>query len=109
MNQDYPIDKFEVIVVDDRSTDGTVEQIEKVVALVHKEAERYLTQERLKVHVLKANGGKRVALVKGVEMAKHDLVVFVDSDSFLEPDAIKNLVPPFPRSKNGWCCRTYRR
>lgn len=82
MNQDYPIDKFEVIVVDDQSTDGTVEQIEKVVALVHKEAERYLTKERLRVHVLKENGGKRVALVKGVEMAKHDLVVFVDSDSF---------------------------
>ncbi|MEK5037286.1 glycosyltransferase family 2 protein [Sporosarcina sp. FSL K6-3457] len=101
MNQDYPIDKFEVIVVDDQSTDGTVEQIEKVVALVHKEAERYLTKERLRVHVLKENGGKRVALVKGVEMAKHDLVVFVDSDSFLEPDAIKNLVPPFQDPKMG--------
>ena len=101
MNQDYPIDKLEVIVVDDRSTDGTVEQIEKVVALVHKEAERYLTKERLKVHVLEENGGKRVALVKGVEMAKHDLVVFVDSDSFLEPTAIKNLVQPFQDPKMG--------
>lgn len=101
LNQDYPIDKFEVIVVDDRSTDGTVEQIEKVVAFIHKEAKRYLTQERLRVHVLKVNGGKRVALVKGVEMAKHDLVVFVDSDSFLEPDAIKNLVQPFQDPKMG--------
>ena len=101
INQDYPIDKLEVIVVDDRSTDGTVKQIEKVVALVHKEAERYGTKERLKVHVLEENGGKRVALVKGVEMAKHDLVVFVDSDSFLEPNAIKNLVQPFQDPKMG--------
>ncbi|MBP1991825.1 glycosyltransferase family 2 protein [Paenibacillus eucommiae] len=95
MNQDYPLDKLEVIVVDDRSTDKSVEQIEKVMALLHNEAERFSTKERLRMYVLPENGGKRVALVKGVEMAKHDLVVFVDSDSFLEPTAIKHLVQPF--------------
>lgn len=51
--------------------------------------------------MLRENGGKRVALVKGVEMAKHDLVVFVDSDSFLEPNAIINLVQPFQDPKMG--------
>ncbi|UNK18306.1 glycosyltransferase [Paenibacillus sp. N3/727] len=101
VNQDYPIDKLEVIVVDDRSTDNSVEQINRVIELIHNEAERYSTQERVKMYVLPENGGKRVALVKGVEMAKHDLVVFVDSDSFLEPTAIKQLVQPFQDPKMG--------
>ena len=101
VNQNYPIDKLEVIVVDDRSTDKSVEQIEKVIAMIHNEAGRYLTKERVKMHVLPENGGKRVALVKGVEMAKHDLVVFVDSDSFLEPTAIRSLVQPFQDPRMG--------
>lgn len=101
VNQDYPIDKLEVIVVDDRSTDRSVEQIRKVMATIHNEAERYSTQERVKMCVLPENGGKRVALVKGVEMAKHDLVVFVDSDSFLEPTAIRHLVQPFQDPRMG--------
>ncbi|MED4581985.1 glycosyltransferase [Brevibacillus choshinensis] len=101
VNQNYPIDKLEVIVVDDRSTDKSVEQIEKVIQMIHNEAERFMTKERVRMFVLPENGGKRVALVKGVEMAKHDLVVFVDSDSFLEPTAIRHLVQPFQDPKMG--------
>ncbi|RXZ79879.1 glycosyltransferase family 2 protein [Paenibacillaceae bacterium] len=101
MNQDYPIDKLEVIIVDDFSTDKSVEQINKTIAMLHEEGERYGTKERLKLIAMTENGGKRVALVKGVEMAKHDLVVFVDSDSFLQPDAIKHLVQPFQDPRMG--------
>ncbi|WP_234404886.1 glycosyltransferase [Paenibacillus bouchesdurhonensis] len=101
INQDYPVDKLEVIVVDDKSTDHSAEQIRKTIEMVHNEAERYATKERLQMVVLPENGGKRVALVKGVEMAKHDLVVFVDSDSFLEPTAIKHLVQPFQDPRMG--------
>ncbi|MCM3701185.1 glycosyltransferase [Paenibacillus macerans] len=101
INQEYPIDKLEVIVVDDRSTDRSVERINEIVERLHKEAKRFDIRNRLKLVVLPENGGKRVALVKGVEMAKHDLVVFVDSDSFLEPDAILHLVQPFQDPKMG--------
>ncbi|WP_020618430.1 glycosyltransferase family 2 protein [Paenibacillus daejeonensis] len=101
INQDYPLDKLEVIVVDDRSTDKSVEEIEKVIAMIHREAERFKVKDRLSVHVLPENGGKRVALVKGVELAKHPLVVFVDSDSFLEFSAIRHLVQPFKDPRMG--------
>lgn len=101
INQDYPVDKLEVIVVDDRSTDQSVQQIKDMIEVIHSEAERYATRERLSYTVLPENAGKRVALVKGVEMAKHDLVVFVDSDSFLEPMAIRHLVQPFQDPKMG--------
>lgn len=101
MNQDYPIDKLEVIVVDDRSTDASAERIRGIVEKLHAEEERFATPERLKFTVLETNGGKRMALVKGVEMAKHDLVVFVDSDSFLAPTAIRHLIQPFQDPKMG--------
>ncbi|GAA0122937.1 hypothetical protein UT300018_22540 [Clostridium faecium] len=101
INQDYPIDKLEVIIVDDNSSDKSVEKIEEIVEKLYNEAERYKVKERLKVIKLPKNGGKRVALSSGVEKAKHDLVVFVDSDSFLEPEAIKNLVQPFQDPKMG--------
>ncbi|MFS0781164.1 glycosyltransferase [Bacillus sp. 1P06AnD] len=101
LNQDYPVDKLEVIIVDDCSTDGSQEEIKKTVDLIHKEAGRYLTKERLKMILLPENGGKRIALVEGVKMAKFDLVTFVDSDSFLDSMAIKNLVQPFQDPKMG--------
>lgn len=101
INQDYPVDKLEVIVVDDRSTDGTVKEIEKTIEMLHREADRFMTKERLKMHVLPVNGGKREALVQGVDMAKHDLVVFVDSDSFLDPSAIQHIVQPFQDPRMG--------
>lgn len=95
INQNYPIEKLEVIVVDDRSTDRSAAEIEQIVERIHKEADRYSTRERLQWMVMPKNGGKREALMEGVRRAKHELVVFVDSDSFLEPTAIRHLVQPF--------------
>jgi hyaluronan synthase len=101
MNQDYPIDKLQVIVVDDCSDDNSVKKIEETIEKLYSEAERFQTKERISFIVQEKNAGKREALAKGVEIAKNDLVVFVDSDSFLEPDAIRNLVQPFQDPKMG--------
>lgn len=101
INQDYPIDKLEVIVVDDCSTDKSVEKIKQVIKELSKEAERFQVKDRLKYFVQEENLGKRDALAKGVIEASHDLVVFVDSDSFLDSFAIRNLVQPFKDPKMG--------
>lgn len=101
INQDYPLEQLEVIVVDDHSTDRSVEKINEIIGLLYQEAGRYDIKERLKFIPMDQNGGKREALVRGVSLAKHDLVVFVDSDSFLEPTAIKNLVQPFQDPQMG--------
>ncbi|WP_196426546.1 glycosyltransferase family 2 protein [Lysinibacillus cavernae] len=101
INQYYPVDKLEVIVVDDCSTDLTEEKARDMISLIHNEGERFRTNDRLNFYKLPQNGGKREALVAGVHQAKHDLVVFVDSDSFLEPHAIRNLVQPFQDPKMG--------
>ncbi|GGG24254.1 hypothetical protein GCM10007425_18410 [Lysinibacillus alkalisoli] len=101
MNQKYPIDQLEVIVVDDCSTDASVQKAQDIIARIHAEGERFKTKERLSLHVFEQNKGKREAMVKGVEHAKHDLVVFVDSDSFLDPNAIRQIVQPFQDTKMG--------
>ena len=102
MNQNYPPDKLEVIVVDDCSTDRSVEKIREIISRLKKEdQDRYQTRGRLSYYVQPQNAGKRDALVRGAEIAKHELVVFVDSDSFLDPYAIRYLVQPFQDPKMG--------
>ncbi len=101
VDQNYPVDKLEVIVVNDCSTDNSRAVILKVLAALYQEAPRYLTSERIKYVEPRTNRGKREALALGAKHAKHELLVFVDSDSFLAHDAIRNLVQPFQDPKVG--------
>lgn len=101
VDQDYPMDKLEVLIVDDFSTDRSVEMAQKALDKLYAEAERFKTKERVRLIRQPKNAGKREALAVGAKAAKHELIVFVDSDSFLAPDAIRNLVQPFQDPKMG--------
>lgn len=101
INQDYPTDKLEVIVVDDNSTDQSYEKIEEIVEELKIKEARYDIENRLHYTRQGKNAGKRHALAIGTLKAQHELVVFVDSDSFLDPFAIRNLVQPFKDTKMG--------
>jgi hyaluronan synthase len=101
INQDYPIDKLEVIVVDDCSDDQSFARITEFAEDLKVQEKRYDIETRLHYIRQEQNAGKREALARGAIMAKHDLIVFVDSDSFLDPFAIRNLVQPFKDTKMG--------
>lgn len=101
LNQDYPPEKLEVIVVDDCSTDKSVQKIEEIIQNLCRENERSNVKNRICLIRQEENKGKREALAIGAQVAKHELVVFVDSDSFLDPYAIMNLVQPFQDPKMG--------
>ncbi|MDO5112674.1 MAG: glycosyltransferase [Clostridia bacterium] len=101
MNQDYPPERLEVIVVDDCSTDGSVKKIRQTIHKLSVEGERFGVGDRLHYVVQPHNMGKRDAMARGTRLAKHDYVVFVDSDSFLNPFAIRALVQPFQDPKMG--------
>lgn len=96
LNQDYPEELLEVILVDDGSTDNSV-----AAARAFQDKVRDEVGDRLTIHVFPQNQGKRHALAAGARLAKHELVVFVDSDSFLQPDAILHLVQPFHNHRIG--------
>lgn len=85
MQSDYPADRLQVIVVDDASTDGTLEAIQSV---------RKAWPDIVVVHLLEP-AGRRYALTTGVALATGSLIAFCDPDGGLPPDALRNLVSRF--------------
>jgi len=71
----------EVIVIDDCSTDGTTELLMGLAAELH-----------VQLFTLKANVGKKHALVEGLRHAKGEIFVFTDSDCTLAPEAMERCV-----------------
>ncbi len=83
LNLDYPKNKLKIAVVDDGSTDGTWQVVQKFknnsqVELFHKE-----------------NGGKYTALNLGLSKTESDLVGCLDADSYVDKDALKYIVTYF--------------
>jgi hyaluronan synthase len=102
INQDYPQDKLEVIVVDDCSSDNSFEVIKEFVEELKKTERHHYDIDNMITYVRHdENAGKKESLATGVLKAKNELVVFVDSDSFLDPFAVRNIVQPFRDSEMG--------
>lgn len=85
MEARYPADKLQVVVVDDGSTDRTPERIQAARA----------DYPELVCIRFETSQGKRQALAAGVRISKADLLVFIDSDSFLDRDALVHIVRSF--------------
>ncbi len=88
---DYPSHLTEVIAVNDGSTDGTWERILEAKA----------RWPQLYAVDLGRNYGKRGAMAEGIRRARGDVLVFVDSDSYLEADAVTAIVQPFADERVG--------
>ena len=100
MDQYYPQDKLEVVVVDDCSTDNSAKVIRETIQdIIDQEGSEVAS--RISYILQPVNKGKREALALGAKHAQHELLVFVDSDSFLNPYAIINLVQPFKDEQVG--------
>ena len=78
MGQDYP-GKLEIIVIDDGSTDRTAAIVEA------------FKLPNLKV-IRASHGGKARALNKGLSHVSNEIVVTIDADTFLHPQALRRIV-----------------
>jgi len=83
LSQDYD-GKIEIIVLDDGSTDGTRKIVSKYASV------RFIQSSKPGRAV-----GKTITVNKGVLLAKHELVGVLDADSYLDVNAIKNMVRHF--------------
>jgi hyaluronan synthase len=92
---EYPREKLELIAVNDGSTDGTLVAMEQVAA----EA-----QGRVRVIDFPENRGKRAAMAAGIRASVAEVIVFVDSDSVVEPEALRRLVQPLADPRVGAVC-----
>jgi len=77
-------DRLQILVVDDGSRDRTSDVVR----------EAYGHDPRVLVH-RKDNGGKASALNFGIDMTDADIIVAIDGDTILTPDAIDHLVTHF--------------
>jgi hyaluronan synthase len=89
---DYPAEKLEIVAVNDGSTDGTLAEM------------RALEGDRVRVIDLGVNRGKRAAMAAGIRATEAEIIAFVDSDSVLEPDALRVLVQGFADERVGAIC-----
>ncbi len=105
---------FEVVVVNDGSSDNSMDLMKETYDL---EKVNYFFDYRLpcarirgvyksknrsfkKLTVIdKVNGGKADSLNAGLNVCKNDLVVSIDADSIMEPDALLKMVKPFMEAK----------
>ncbi|MBO5371388.1 MAG: glycosyltransferase family 2 protein [Lachnospiraceae bacterium] len=77
ISQDYK--KIEIVVIDDGSTDKSIEIVKNT------------NDER--IHIIhKVNGGQSSARNEGLKYCSGEYVFFLDSDDWLEPNAISNLM-----------------
>ncbi len=86
----YPMDRLQIIVVSDGSTDGTIDAVQAVIDSPQEKKEVQVVLQKLDQSV-----GKPTALNAGLLVAKGECIVFTDSRQRFEEDAITQLISNF--------------
>lgn len=89
LQQTYPLDRYEIILVDDGSTDDTVARAENLT----------LSWNGSFRIIQKSNGGPASARNAGYQAAQGELIAFLDSDCVASSNWIEVLVKAFTTSQ----------
>jgi cellulose synthase/poly-beta-1,6-N-acetylglucosamine synthase-like glycosyltransferase len=92
LQQDYPSELLDVMVVSDCSTDGMDEVLRALAA----------HEPRLSVFRQEPRSGKTAALNGLVQRARGEIVVFADANSMYRPDTVRRLVAAFADRQVGY-------
>ncbi len=85
--QNYPSDRMEFIFITDGSSDGTMDIIRRHpgIQLLHQPERR----------------GKSAALNRAVGAARHDILIFSDANTFLNPEATRQITQHYSQPRVG--------
>src|SRR5277367_1626744 len=83
LSQDFPSDQFELLVVDDGSTDDTRDRVLKYGPRVQ--------------YLYKTNGGQASAFNLGLAHARGEIVALLDADDYYLPGKLQRVVAEFDR------------
>ena len=89
LQSDYPVDRFEIIIIDDRSQDGTL-PIAQAYARNHANVRVVSLHQRLE-----GMSGKASALCQGIEHARGDIFLVTDADCLVPPSWMPAMVSHF--------------
>lgn len=86
------LQNIEIIVVDDASTDGTAEILDRFAA----------AHDNIKVIHLEANGGVSAARNAALNVAQGEWLAMVDGDDWIEPERIERMIAAAERLGADW-------
>lgn len=89
LNQDLESNKFEIIIINDGSTDNSGKIIQKYV-------DKYSNIK----FITKQNEGVSSARNKGISVAKGEYLLFVDSDDSIEQNSLNGIISETEKRKN---------
>jgi cellulose synthase/poly-beta-1,6-N-acetylglucosamine synthase-like glycosyltransferase len=92
LNQDYPPELLDVMVVSDGSTDDTDQVLTRLA----------LQEVRMTFIRQEPRAGKTAALNRLLARARGEIVVFADANSMYRPDTVRRLVAPFADPEVGY-------
>jgi len=91
LGQDYPGDKYEIIVVDSGSTDTTAQSVQKNFSQNH----------RVKLAQEGCRRGKASAINTAKGIAKGDIILVTDANTLFEKNVLSEIGPHFKNTRVG--------
>lgn len=85
INQDYPKNNYEIVVVNDGSTDNTLKAIKR------KQVKAKQKGVAVKIVTLDKNQGRAIAREIGTEKAKYNNLLFIDAKCIAKTSVLKNI------------------
>ncbi len=96
-SSNYPKDKFEIIAIDDRSSDATLQIMQKVAAKYDNIKVLSIKDEQQKQNLR----GKAGALHFGAEVAKGEILLMTDADCIVHPEWISTITKNYANEHIG--------
>lgn len=88
---------WEMIIVDDRSSDNTKEIVEEYIK----------NDSRIKYHLLEVNSGAAVARTTAMKLAQGAYMAFLDSDDVWMPDKLERQIKWMQENDYAFSCTAY--